>query len=56
MSFFNHFQRPVKETHASKLCNSIKEELPENITQSKMECIQSNFQQVDTKKKRQRKR
>ena len=30
----------------------MKEELPECITQREMECIQSNFQQVDTKKKR----
>ena len=28
------------------------EELPENFTQREMECIQSNLQQVDTKKKR----
>ena len=30
---FNHFQCTVKETNASKLCDSMKEELPENITQ-----------------------
>ena len=30
----------------------MKEELPESITQKEMECIQSNLQQVDTKKKR----
>ena len=51
ISLFNHSQRTVKETHASKLCDSMKE-LPENITQSKIEYIQGNLQQVDTKKKR----
>ena len=51
MSLFNHFQRTVKETHASKLCDSMKQ-LPENITQSKIEYIQGNLQQADTKKKR----
>ena len=29
----------------------MKEELPESITQKEMECIQSNLQQVDTKKR-----
>ena len=52
MSLLNHFQRTVKETDASKLCDSIKYELPESITQREMECIQINLQQVDTKKKR----
>ena len=52
MSLFNHFQRTVKQTDASKLCDSMKEELPEGITQRETECIQSNLQQVDTKKKR----
>ena len=28
MSLFNHFQRTVKQTDASKLCDSMKEELP----------------------------
>ena len=49
--FSTIFQRTVKETDASKLCGSMNEELPEIITQSKMEYI-SNLQQVDTKKKR----
>ena len=52
MSLFNHFQRTVKETDGSKLCGSMKEELPEIITQREMEYIQSNLQQVHTKKKR----
>ena len=39
-------------TDASKSCDSMKEELPESITRREMECIQSNLQQVDTKKKR----
>ena len=47
-----HFQRTVKETDATKLCDPMKEKLPESITQREMECIQSNLQQVDTKKKR----
>ena len=50
MSLFNNFQCTVKETNASKLCDSMKEELPESITQWEMECIQSNLQSV--KKKR----
>ena len=37
---------------ASKCRDSMKEELPESITQKEMECIQSNLQQVDTKIKR----
>ena len=49
--FSTIFQCTVKETDASKLCGSMNEELPEIITQSKMEYI-SNLQQVDTKKKR----
>ena len=49
--FSTIFQRTVKETDASKLCGSMNEELPEIITQRKMEYI-SNLQQVDTKKKR----
>ena len=52
MSLFNCFQRTVKETNTSKLCDSMKEELPESITQREMECIWNNLQQVDTKKKR----
>ena len=51
MSPSNHFQRKVKETDASKLCDSMKEELPESITEREIECIQSNLQQVHTKKK-----
>lgn len=49
--FSTIFQCTVKETDASKLCGSMNEELPEIITQRKMEYI-SNLQQVDTKKKR----
>ena len=45
-------RRTVKETGASELCDSMKEELPKSITQRKIECIQSNLQQVDTKEKR----
>ena len=47
MSLFNHFQRTVKETDASKLCDSMKEELPESIPQTEVECIQSNLPQAD---------
>ena len=39
MSLFNYFQPTVKETNASKLCDSMKEELPESITRREMECI-----------------
>ena len=39
MPLFSHFQRTVKETDASKLCNSMKEELPESITLRKIEYI-----------------
>ena len=52
MTLFNHFQRTVKETDASKLYDYMEEELRESITQREMECIHSNLQQVDTKKKR----
>ena len=44
MPLFNHFQRTVKETDASKSCDSMKEELPENITQREMECLQRTLQ------------
>ena len=40
MSLFNHFQRTVKKADAAKLCDSMKAELPESITQREMECIQ----------------
>ena len=53
MSLFNHSQSTVKETDDSKLCDSMKEELPESITQGEMESIQSNLQQVHSKKTRQ---
>ena len=39
MPFFNHFQRIANETDASKLCDTMKEELPESITQREIECI-----------------
>ena len=52
MTLFNHFQRTVKETDASKLYDYMEEELRESITQREMECVHSNLQQVDTKKKR----
>ena len=52
MTLFNHFQRTVKETDASKLYDYMEEELRESITQREMECIHSNLQQVETKKKR----
>ena len=52
MTLFNHFQRTVKETDASKLYDYMEEKLRESITQREMECIHSNLQQVDTKKKR----
>ena len=39
MSLFNYFQRTVKESNTSKLCDSMKEELPESITWREMECI-----------------
>lgn len=53
MSLFNYFQREVKETDTSKVCDSMKEKLPESITQKELECIQNNLmQQVDTKKKK----
>ena len=51
MSLFKHFQRTAKETDTYKLCDSMREELRESITQREMWCIQSNLQQVDTKKK-----
>ena len=51
MSLFNHFQRIAKETDTSKLCDSMKEEVPKTITQREMKCIQSNLQQVETKKR-----
>ena len=31
MSLFKHFQQTVKETRASKLCDFMKEKLPESI-------------------------
>ena len=46
------FSISVNEADASKLCDSMKEELLNILTQREMECIQSNLQQVDTKKKR----
>ena len=51
MLLFNHFQHTIKEADASKLCDSMKEELPESITEREMKCIQSNLQQLDTNKK-----
>ena len=51
MSLFNHFQRTTKETDTSKLCDSMEEVLPESIAHREMACIQSNLQQIDTKKR-----
>ena len=49
---FQSFSTYSKETDASKLCDSMKEELLESITQREMECIQNKLQQVDTEKER----
>ena len=47
----NGVKETVKETDASKLCDSMNEELPESITQTEMECIHSNLPQVDKTKR-----
>ena len=44
MFLFNHFQHAVTEPNTSKLCDSMKTELSESITEREMACIQINLQ------------